>query len=99
MYSMAPIRDFNLASCYEALKLQIDELSGGELDNPHNYSNDVDLTFRWRFYLKCSHVNTYNYIYGNPKTDEDKRYKDMVDYYFAMISDCKYYMSLKCQEK
>ena len=68
--------------------------SGKFTDNDVRY----DIGFRWRFYLKLSHVNTYNYFYGNPQTEHEKHYKNMVDYYTDLINDCKFYMSLKCNQ-
>lgn len=90
LWFSAPVRDFSLASSYEKLKTQ-------SVEHSKFFAEKIGSSccFRWRYYMKCNHANTYNCIYGDPKTPEDQHYKTMVDYYSSMVGDCSYHLSLR----
>ena len=96
LWFSAPVRDWILAESYEKLKIKEDEMAGGDLEDTTKITENVDWTFRWRYYLKLNHVNTYNYLYGKPETEHDKKYSAMCDYYHSLVKDFTYYLSLRC---
>jgi hypothetical protein len=67
VYFAAPIRDWNLAQCYETMKLQLDRLTNKELDETA-FADQADCSFRWRFYLKINWPLTYDWLYGDAKS-------------------------------